>query len=58
MTFKKVKLFFYNSNYNYIYNNNYCNIINSINSYNNDNIRNDFQAERIIHAMHHHDYLA
>ena len=27
---------------------------NLINSYNNDNIRNDFQAERIIHAMHHH----
>jgi len=27
---------------------------NLINSYNNDNIRNDFQAERIIHALHHH----
>jgi hypothetical protein len=29
---------------------------NLINSYNNDNIRNDFQAERIIHAMHHHHH--
>jgi hypothetical protein len=27
---------------------------NLINSYNNDNIRNDLQAERIIHALHHH----
>ena len=27
---------------------------NLINSYNNDNIRNDLQAEKIIHAMHHH----
>jgi len=27
---------------------------NLINSYNNDNIRNDLQSERIIHAMHHH----
>lgn len=27
---------------------------NLINSYNNDNIRNDLQTERIIHAMHHH----
>jgi len=29
---------------------------NLINSYNNDNIRNDLQAERIIHALHHHGY--
>jgi len=27
---------------------------NLINSYNNDNVRNDLQAERIIHALHHH----
>jgi len=27
---------------------------NLINSYNNDNIRNDLQSERIIHALHHH----
>jgi hypothetical protein len=27
---------------------------NLINSYNNDNIRNDLQAEKIIHALHHH----
>jgi len=27
---------------------------NLINSYNNDNIRNDLQSEKIIHAMHHH----
>lgn len=27
---------------------------NLINGYNNDNIRNDLQAERIIHALHHH----
>jgi len=27
---------------------------NLINTYNNDNIRNDLQAERIIHALHHH----
>jgi len=25
-----------------------------INSYNNDNIRNDLQSEKIIHALHHH----
>jgi hypothetical protein len=29
---------------------------NLINSYNNDNIRNDLQAEKIIHAMHHHGH--
>lgn len=27
---------------------------NLINSYNNDNIRNDYQTEKIIHALHHH----
>jgi len=27
---------------------------NLINSYNNDNLRNDLQSERIIHALHHH----
>ena len=27
---------------------------NLLNSYNNDNIRNDLQSERIIHALHHH----
>jgi len=27
---------------------------NLINSYNNDNIRNDLQTERVIHALHHH----
>jgi hypothetical protein len=29
---------------------------NLINSYNNDNIRNDLQSERIIHALHHHGH--
>jgi len=29
---------------------------NLINSYNNDNLRNDVQTEKIIHALHHHHY--